>query len=99
MWHQKKMEELDNSPTKFEASTYDIGSDGGFVIDFKTNGHLKAEKRDHWAVTYYWGKYSQNHDTINLDIPLNFRISRQALLTKDSLHFIGDTAKFFVVRQ
>ena len=99
IWHQKKIEKLDNSLTKFTAYTYDIGNDGGLILDFKVNGHLKAEKRDHWTVTYYWGEYSQSHDTLNLSIPFNFKISRQALLTKDSLYFINDSTKFFVYRQ
>lgn len=97
--HQKMIENLDNSPTNFKAITYDIGNDGGFIFDFKKDGHLKAEKRDHWLDTYYWGNYSQNQDTINLYIPLNFKLGRKALLTLDSLHFINDTVKFSVFRR
>lgn len=91
------METLDNSPTEFTATTFDIGTDGGLVLDFKENGHVKAEKRDHWIVTYYWGTYSKSNDTINLDIPFDFTISRQALLTKDSLHFVNESARFIVL--
>lgn len=98
IWHQQKIKKLDNSPTKFSASTYDIGSDGGFILDFKVNGHLKAEKRDHWTITYYWGDYSQNHDTVNLNISLDLKLGRQAVLTDESLHFLGDSIKFVVFR-
>ena len=98
LWHQNMREKLDDSPTNFKATTYDIGNDGGLLFDFKKNGHVKAEKRDHFSVTYYWGKYSQHQDTIHLDIPLDFKLARQALLTDDSLHFVGDTAKFIVFR-
>jgi hypothetical protein len=62
----------DNSPTNFTAITYQIDSDGGFVLEFKKNGHLKAERRNHWAVPYYWGKYNQKNDTVRFDIPLDF---------------------------
>ena len=99
LWHQNKIKSLDNSQTKFTATSYDIGSDGGFILDFKLNGHLKAEKRDHWTVTYYWGNYTQNLDTINLNIALDFKLARQALLTDDSLHLLGDTTRFIVFRQ
>ncbi len=91
------MGELDNSSTAFTATTYDIGSDGGLVIDFKVNGHIKAEKRDHWVVTNYWGKYWKNSDTIIFDIPFDFNISRRAILTKDSFYLINDSARFFVL--
>jgi hypothetical protein len=99
IWHQKHMDRLDRSSTKFIATTYDIGTDGGLIFDFKENGHLKAEKKDHWILTCYRGKYSMNHDTINLDIPLDFNLSKQALLKADSLHFTGDTTKFYVIRK
>ena len=98
LWHSQRRTILDNSPTSFTATTYQIGNDGGFVLDFKKNGHLKAERRDHWAVTYYWGKYYRVEDTIKLDIPFNFNLAPQAILTDTSLHIIGDTIMFEVVK-
>ena len=38
--HKKNRSSLDNSPTLFEARNYDIGSDGGLILDFKKNSHL-----------------------------------------------------------
>lgn len=99
LWRQNRIETLDRSPTKFTATTFDIGNDGGFLLDFKMNGHLKAEKRDHWLVTFYWGRYSQHKDTLDIDLPLNFQLPKRALLNNDTLHFLGDTSKFFVIRQ
>ncbi len=99
MWHQKTMEALDNSPTQFTATNDAIGSDGGFVLDFKVNGYLKAEKRDRFSVTYYRGRYTQLHDTIVLNIPLNFHLAKRGLLRNDSLCLIGDTTRFYVLRQ
>lgn len=98
VWHKMNRSSLDNSPTKFTATTYQIGSDGGFILDFKKNGHLKAERRDHWAVTYYWGKYYEKSDTITFDMPLDFQIKRQAILTDTSLNIIGDTISFQVFK-
>lgn len=98
IWHRKARKELDNSPINFTASTYQIGSDGGFVLEFKKNGHLKAERYDHWMVTNYWGKYSYNKDTIELDIPLNFELGRKAIIAGNSLIFMNDTVKFNVFK-
>lgn len=98
LFHKARIAQLDNSPSTFTASTFDIGSDGGFVLDFKANGHLKAEKRDHWSVKYYWGEYAVKNDTFDLNIPLDFKLSKRAFLMHDSLFFEGDTAKFSVYR-
>jgi hypothetical protein len=98
LWHQKKVNGLDKSPTAFTAITQDIGNDGGFRLDFKKNGHLKAEKGDHWSFTEYWGNYTRHGDTIKLDIDFDFKLGKEAIMVNDSLHFIGSTFKFYTVR-
>jgi|GEM_PF-2542724 len=89
---------LDNSETSFIATTYQIGNDGGFKLDFKKNGHLKAEKDDHWRVTYYWGRYEMEKDSILMHIPLDFKLDKKAILTDTSLRFSDDTISFQVIR-
>lgn len=98
-WHSKRRETLDDLPAIFTATTYQIGNDGGFILDFKKDGYLKAEKRDHWAVTYYWGEYSQKNDTIKLDLPLDFKLGKQLVLTDTSLSVINDTIRFDIYKQ
>ncbi|WP_153797448.1 hypothetical protein [Foetidibacter luteolus] len=98
-WHSAKREAIGNLRSVFTAATYQIGSDGGFILDFKKGGHLKGEKRDHWGVTYYWGNYSQNKDTVNINIPLDFKLGRQAILTDTSLCIVYDTIKFDIYKQ
>lgn len=92
--YKKNRDYLDTSATSFTAHTLEIGSDGGFKFDFKKNGHLVAERMDHWKETRYWGKYYRSNDTITLDIPLNFKLGKRAILTDTSLNFIDDTIKF-----
>jgi hypothetical protein len=92
--YKNNRDNLDTSATSFTAHTLEIGSDGGFKFDFKKNGHLVAERMDHWKDTRYWGKYYRNNDTITLDIPLNFKLGKRAILTDTSLNFIDDTIKF-----
>jgi hypothetical protein len=89
---------VDNAPTLFTATNYNLGSDGGFILDFKTNKHLKAEKRDHWMVTYYWGSYDKQGDTLLLNIPLDFKMGRHAVLQDNVLSFTDDTVHFEVYR-
>ncbi len=84
----------DNSKTLFKATTNSIGNDGGLIFDFKKNGHLKVERRDHWVVTYYWGKYYTQKDTVFLDISLDFKLEKKALLNDSSLIFIKDNFTF-----
>ena len=98
-WHSKRRETLDDSPSIFTATTYQIGSDGGFILDFKKDGYLKGEKRDHWAVTYYWGDYTQYKDTIILYLPLDFKLGKQAVLTDTSLRVMNDTIRFDIYKQ
>ena len=99
VWHTHLRNNLDNSQTSFTAATSQIGSDGGFIIDFKKNGHLKAERQDHWSVTYYWGNYTVEKDTIQLDLSLDFKLGKQAILTNNSLQIIGDTIRFAIYKQ
>jgi len=80
------------------ATTYQIGNDGGVKLDFKKNGHLKAEKDDHWRVTYYWGRYEMEKDSILMHIPLDFKLDKKAILTDTSLRFSNDTISFQVIR-
>jgi hypothetical protein len=89
---------LDNSKTFFTATTNDVGSDGGFTLDFKTNSHLKGEKIDRFSTTSYWGSYTKLNDTIKLDIPTDFKMGRVALLKKDTLSFLDDTSHFLVYK-
>jgi len=98
-WHSKKRETLDDSPSVFTATTDQIGSDGGFILEFKKDGYLKAEKRDHLALTYYWGGYIQIKDTITLNLPLDFKLGKQAILTDTSLRVINDTIQFAIYRK
>lgn len=94
----ERREALDNSATIFRASTREIGSDGGFNLYFKENGVLKAEKQDHWAVSYYWGEYHLKNDTVELDIPLDFKLGKKAVLSGKSLLFLDDSPTFEVYR-
>jgi hypothetical protein len=99
IWQNKRRELIDNGDTYFTATTYEIGDDGGLVLDFKKDGHLKAERRDHWAITYYWGKYVYRNDTMELNIPVDFKMGRKAILRDSSMQIIGDTVLFRVVRE
>jgi hypothetical protein len=94
----RKRKSWDNASIIFTAHTQEIGSDGGLDLDFKSNGILKATKMDHWAVTEYWGTYNINKDTINLDIPFDFRLGQRAILEKNSLRFLDDTIHFEALR-
>jgi hypothetical protein len=84
--------------TQFMAYTYDrqFGNDGGLILDFKRNGHLKAERRDHWAQTFYWGRYTINKDTVILDIALDFKLGKYAIFNDTTLRFLDDKAIFNV---
>lgn len=95
----KRQEALDNSPTRFVASTREIGNDGGLFLDFKENGRLVATRGDHWQVTRYRGKYSQENNVIELDIPFDFELGKKAVLTDSSLVFPGDIAPFQVCKR
>ena len=97
--HKQWRSSLDSSRTLFTATNNSLGSDGGFIFDFKENNQLKGEKRDHWMVTYYWGRYKKQGDTLLLDIPLNFKMGRHAVLHNDILKFTDDTIHFEVYRQ
>jgi hypothetical protein len=85
---------LDNSDTSFKASTDKFGNDGGFYMDFKKNGHVQAERHDHWELTSYWGGYRRDKDTIYLDVPLDFPLGKKAILTDTTLQFLDDTINF-----
>ena len=89
---------LDKSPTLFVAATSDIGSDGGFTLDFKINNHLKGVKIDRFSTTSYWGTYTKLNDTIKIDIPTDFKLGKIALLQKDSFRFLNDTTHFLVYK-
>ena len=97
-WHQRKIKRLDKLPTIFSATTYDIGNDGGFTLEFKANGYVNAKKIDHFESTFYRGKYIQNRDSFHLSIPLDFQLGKTAIIKRDSLYIVGDTIKFFVLR-
>lgn len=94
----KKRESWDQAATIFTARTNQIGSDGGLTLDFKSDGILKVTKMDHWAVTYYWGRYELRRDTVDLDIALDFKLGRKGVVGKDTLRFLGDTVRFEVYR-
>jgi len=98
-WHIHYIQRLDESETNFNATTNAIGSDGGLYFDFKKNGHLKVEKQDHWMTTDYWGSYTQNRDTIILDIPLNFHFGKKGILDKATLRMLDDTVHLSVARE
>ena len=97
--HMLLRSHYDNSPTLFTASNYDLGSDGGFSLDFKKNNHLKGKKIDRFSTTTYWGTYRQQGDTLILNIPLDFKMGRQAVFQDTILRFIDDTVKFEISRQ
>jgi len=97
--HMLLRSHYDNSPTFFRATNYDLGSDGGFTLDFKKNHHLKGKKIDRFSSTTYWGTYRQQGDTFVLKIPLNFKMGRQAVFQDSILRFVDDTVKFEVSRQ
>jgi hypothetical protein len=90
----ERREGLDRSDTSFKASTDRFGDDGGFYMDFKKNGHVQAERHDHWEFTSYWGGYRRDKDTIYLDIPLDFPLGKKAILTDTALRFLDDTIIF-----
>lgn len=95
---QRKRSNWDKAFIIFTASTTQIGNDGGFSLNFKREGIVKATKMDHWSVTYYWGKYRLEKDTVYLDVPLDFELGKIAVLEKDALRFLGDTLVFRVYR-
>ena len=97
--HMLLRSHYDNSPAVFTATNYDLGSDGGFSLDFKKNNHLKGKKVDRFSSTTYWGTYKQVGDTLFLNIPLDFKMGRQAIFQDSILRFIDDTVKFEVSRQ
>lgn len=86
----------ENLPTLFTATNYDIGTDGGFRLHFKKDDFLVGEKINHFSTTTYWGEYKRSGDTIVLDIPLDFKMGRQAVLQSNVLRFLDDTVKFEV---
>jgi hypothetical protein len=98
-WHKQKRKSDDNSPSLFEAWTQDIGNDGGFRLEFKKNNILKGLKIDHLSSTTYWGTYQQSRDTLILNIPLDFKMGRQATLENNTFRIIDDSIKFEVSRQ
>lgn len=98
VWHYKHIEKLDSSPTLFTASNSQIGSDGGSRFYFKENGYLKAERGDHWCFTTYRGSYTLVKDTIDLDIRLDFKLGKRAILDNGILKFIDDTLVFEITR-
>ncbi|OQP59578.1 hypothetical protein A3860_36930 [Niastella vici] len=98
VWHLKHVEKLDNSPTLFTASNSQIGSDGGSRLYFKENGYLKAERSDHWCFTTYRGSYTIVKDTFDLDIRLDFKLGKRAILDNGVLKFIDDTLIFEITR-
>ena len=75
--HMLLRSHYDNSPTRFTATNYDLGSDGGFTLDFKQNNHLKGKKVDRFSSTTYWGTYKQQGDTLVLNIPLDFEMGQR----------------------
>jgi hypothetical protein len=89
----------DNSPTLFTATNYELGNDGGFSLEFKKNNHLKGKKIDHFSSTTYWGTYKKQSDTLILNIPLDFKMGRQAIFQDSILRFIDDTVKFEISGQ
>lgn len=89
----------DNSATLFTATNYDLGSDGGFTLDFKKNNHLMGKKIDHFSSTTYRGSYRKLGNTIVLNILLDFKLGKQAIIQKDTLRFMDDTVKFEIFRQ
>jgi hypothetical protein len=97
--HMLLRSHYDNSPTLFTATNYDLGSDGGFSLDFKKNNRLKGKKIDRFSSTTYWGTYTQQGNTLVLNIPLDFKMGRQAILQDSILRFLDDTVKFEVSRQ
>jgi hypothetical protein len=85
----------DKSPDFYSAWTGDIGGDGGLYLSFKQQGYLRAQKQDHWQVTYYTGSYFKKGDTLYLDIPFDFPLSRTAVIEGDSaLQFLDSRAHF-----
>jgi hypothetical protein len=97
-WHRQWRSSVDNTPVLFKAFNYRPGNDGGFLLEFKQNKYLKGQKMDHWAVTYYWGHYEQNGDTLTLDIHLDFNLGKHAILHNDVLSFTDDSVRFQVTR-
>jgi hypothetical protein len=84
----------DKLPTLFTATNYDLGTDGGFRLHFKKGNYLLGEKIDHFRTTTYWGEYKRSGDTIILNIPLDFKMGRQAIVQNNVLRFLDDTVKF-----
>ncbi len=68
----------------FEARNNEIGNDGGLILYFYENGFLKAEKRDHWMVTNYYGYYDTENDTISIDNPVSKYISEEGYFESES---------------
>jgi hypothetical protein len=96
-WHKKEMERIKHLPTIFVATTRQIGSDGGFLLDFKKDGFLRAERRDHGILTWYVGKYHTTRDTIIIGIALDFKLGKKAVIKGDSLFFVNDKMRFAII--
>jgi hypothetical protein len=88
----------DNSKTLFEAYNETTGNDEGFTLDFKMNKHLKGQRVDRFGTTSYWGSYTKQGDTLILDIPLDFKMGRHAILQGNILQFTDDTIHFNVYK-
>ena len=98
MMQKRERARLNNAPDIFTAYTNEIGSDGGLDLEFKSNGILKITKMDHWELSEYRGRYQMKDDTVDLDIPLEFKLGKKGVLGIDSLRFIDDTLRFEVHR-
>ncbi|MBU7578098.1 MAG: hypothetical protein KAF40_08565, partial [Flavihumibacter sp.] len=62
----------------------------------KENKVLIGEKIDRFSKTTYWGTYNRDGDAITIDIPLDFKLSKSALLQENILYFPGDSLRFKV---
>ncbi len=85
-----------NYQTLFSARSDEFGTDGGLRLEFKENMVLFGEKIDRFSNTTYWGTYKQEGDSITIDIPLDFKLCKRAILQDSILYFPEDSLRFEV---
>ena len=88
---------IKSQETVFDAYNYDIGSDGGLKFEFKKGGYIFGRSIDHFSETFYFGEFSLHKDTLELNIPLDFPLSKQGYIYGDSvILFKNDPKKFYI---
>jgi len=94
--HMIVLSQMEKAPNLFTAHNGDIGSDGGFLLEFKSNNRIKGHRIDKFGETFYWGSYTMKNDTVDLNINLDFPMGRHAIIQDQTLVFLDDTVTFSI---